>query len=74
LVTHSLADYESQAMQLATEPARIAGLKQRLASNRDTHSLFDTDRFTRNLEAAYLAMWERTQRGQAPEGFAVPAP
>ena len=71
LVTYSLADYESLAMQLATEPARIAGLKQRLTRNRDTHPLFDTNRFTRNLEAAYLAMWERTQRGQAPSDFAV---
>jgi protein O-GlcNAc transferase len=35
--------------------------------------LFDTARFTANLEAAYRAMWERHQRGLPPESFAVAA-
>ena len=34
-------------------------------------ALFDTTRFTRNLEAAYIAMWERQQRGEPPSSFAV---
>jgi len=38
-----------------------------------THPLFDTDRFRRHLEAAYVTMWERVQRGEPPEGFAVQA-
>jgi hypothetical protein len=33
--------------------------------------LFDTARFTRNLEMAFLAMWERQQRGEAPTSFAI---
>jgi len=28
-------------------------------------------RFTRNLEAAYVTMWERQQRGERPRTFAV---
>jgi hypothetical protein len=28
-------------------------------------------RFTRNLETAYKAVWERSQRGDPPAGFAV---
>jgi protein O-GlcNAc transferase len=46
-------------------------LKAKLAKNRDTHPLFDTVRFTRNLEAAFTTMWERQRRGLAPENFAV---
>jgi predicted O-linked N-acetylglucosamine transferase (SPINDLY family) len=72
LVTHSLADYESLAMQLEAEPGRLSQLRQTLISNRDTHPLFDTKRFAHNLEAAYVGMWERTQRGLAPSAFAVP--
>ena len=41
--------------------------------NRETEPLFDTARFTRDLESAYTAMWERTQRGEPPESFAIDA-
>jgi protein O-GlcNAc transferase len=33
--------------------------------------LFDTDRFRRHLEAAYIEMWERSCRGDPPKAFDV---
>jgi predicted O-linked N-acetylglucosamine transferase (SPINDLY family) len=66
LVTQSLVDYEALALSLARDPARLGDLRQRLARNRDTHPLFDTDRFRRHIEAAYVRMWESWQRGEAP--------
>jgi len=33
--------------------------------------LFDTVRLTRNLEKAYVEMWARAERGEAPQHFAV---
>ena len=56
LVTTSLAEYEALALNLAREPAALAALKEKLARNRDTCALFDTERYTRNLEAAYETM------------------
>ena len=73
LVTTSLADYEALALALARDPAQLAALKSRLARNRATHPLFDTERFARHIEAAYTTMWQRQQRGDAPESFAVAA-
>jgi predicted O-linked N-acetylglucosamine transferase (SPINDLY family) len=73
LVTSSLAEYEARALELAHDPAQLAGLRHRLAVNRDGASLFDTDRFRRDLESAYETMWRRQQRGEAPAGFAVTA-
>jgi hypothetical protein len=35
--------------------------------------LVDTVRFARHIEAAYMTMWERWQRGERPASFAVPA-
>jgi len=35
--------------------------------------LFDTDRFRRHIEAAYVTMWEACQRGERPKSFAVNA-
>jgi len=71
LMTHSLADYEALALRLAREPDRLASLRQKLAAYRTTCPLFNTQRFTRHLEAAYATMWERSQRGETPQSFAV---
>ena len=73
LVTYSLAEYETLALKLAHDPRALAALKEKLRRNRDTEPLFDTARITRNLEAAYVSMWERHQRGGPPETFAVEA-
>jgi len=71
LVTTSVADYESLALALAREPARLQALRDRLAANRRSCALFDTARFCRHLEAAYVGMHERHCRGEAPAGFSV---
>jgi protein O-GlcNAc transferase len=59
LVTTSLEDYEALALRLAREPSSLAAVKDKLARNRETQPLFDTARFTRHIEAAYITMWER---------------
>jgi protein O-GlcNAc transferase len=71
LITTSLRDYEALASKLASDPAYLRRLRERLAQNRTTHPLFDTGRFTRHIEAAYTTMWQRYQRGEAPKSFAV---
>ncbi len=62
LVTHSLEDYEALALKLAHNPAALAALRERLAHNKTTFPLFDTARTTRQIEAAYTAMWQRYQK------------
>jgi predicted O-linked N-acetylglucosamine transferase (SPINDLY family) len=71
LITHSLPEYEALALELATNRKRLADIKSKLAQNRGTYPLFDTDRFRRHIEAAYTTMWERYQRGEPPASFAV---
>ena len=71
LIADSLDGYEARARELARNPAMLDSIKARLQRNRVTQRLFDTARFTRNLERAYLTMWERCQRGLPPQSFAV---
>jgi protein O-GlcNAc transferase len=71
LITTSLEDYEALALRLARDPALLGGIRDKLLRNRDTYPLFDTARFTRHLEAAYTTMWQRYQRGEPPQAFAV---
>jgi protein O-GlcNAc transferase len=74
LVTTSLDEYEALAFRLASEPERLGALKAKLVVHRRTHALFDTARFCRGIEAAYVTMLERHRRGEPPQGFAVAAP
>jgi predicted O-linked N-acetylglucosamine transferase (SPINDLY family) len=71
LIAETPSAYESLALDLAHNPAKLGGLKEKLRHNRETSPLFDTARFTRNLESAFTTMWDRTQRGLPPESFAV---
>jgi predicted O-linked N-acetylglucosamine transferase (SPINDLY family) len=73
LITSSLADYEALAFKLARDPALLSSLRQKLTRQRETCPLFNTERFTRHIEAAYTTMWERSQRGEPPQSFAVAA-
>jgi len=60
LIARDLAEYEALALKLAREPDTLAAIRNRLKSSRDRLALFDTARFTRNLEAAYAAMLGKT--------------
>jgi predicted O-linked N-acetylglucosamine transferase (SPINDLY family) len=71
LVTRSLVEYEALALRLATEPTLLASIRARLAQNQSTFPLFDCARFTKSLEAAYVHMWERSDRGEPPAAFSL---
>lgn len=72
LVTHSLSEYEALALRLATQPNELLRLRAHLQEVRSITPLFDTERFTCQLESAYVHMHERRLQGLPPEGFAVP--
>lgn len=71
LVCDTPESYEATALKLASDGTLRAELKNRLVRERGRFALFDTDRFRRNLEAAYVTMWERHCRGEAPTDFDV---
>jgi len=73
LVTERVEDYETLALKLAADAALRREMHARLARNRLSAPLFDTERFTRNLEAAYAAMWEICRNGEAPRHIEVRA-
>jgi predicted O-linked N-acetylglucosamine transferase (SPINDLY family) len=58
LIVPDFAAYESLALKLARDPAALKAIRGKLAG-KSRMPLFDTARFTRHLETAYLAMLER---------------
>jgi predicted O-linked N-acetylglucosamine transferase (SPINDLY family) len=59
LITSTQEEYEALAIDLALSPNKLADIKLKLAKNRLTAPLFDTPLFTKNLESAYIKMYER---------------
>ncbi len=72
LVAPDVDAYESLALALAASPERLADLRRRLQAQRTRTPLFDTPRYTRQLEAAFEAMWTRHEQGLAPTNIALP--
>jgi predicted O-linked N-acetylglucosamine transferase (SPINDLY family) len=71
LVTETRTDYEALAIELAKDPAKLKKIKEKLQHNRLTTPLFDTARFTKNIEAAYSQMFERYQADLMPANIEV---
>ncbi len=67
LIATTPRQYEDTAVALASEPHRLAFLKDRLHRNRLSKPLFDTELFTRHLENGYRRIYERSQQGLGPE-------
>jgi predicted O-linked N-acetylglucosamine transferase (SPINDLY family) len=71
LITHTPKEYEALAIDLATHPEKLKVIKDKLADNLSTAPLFDTKRFTKNIESAYTQMYERSQQGLEPDHIYV---
>ena len=71
LITTTTQAYERLATDLATNPEKLAAIKHKLAGNRLTSPLFDTELFTHHIEAAYSLMYERHQANLAPDHIYV---
>jgi predicted O-linked N-acetylglucosamine transferase (SPINDLY family) len=71
LITDNHHDYEALAIKLASDVRLLLELRAKLARNRSTQPLFDTDRFRRHIESAYLTMWEIWQAGEPPRAIVV---
>jgi predicted O-linked N-acetylglucosamine transferase (SPINDLY family) len=71
LVTYDLVDYEKLALELATRPMALGSVRKKLSHNLLAAPLFDTDRYRKNIEAAYQAMMDIHRRGEGARSIAV---
>jgi predicted O-linked N-acetylglucosamine transferase (SPINDLY family) len=71
LITTTQEQYESLAIELATNPEKLKIIKDKLVDNLPTAPLYDTPLFARHLESAYLTMYDRYQNGLDPDHIYV---
>ena len=57
LITHTPDAYFDLALDLALDPKKRTMVRQKLAAQSEKSPLFDTQRFTRDLEQLYQRMW-----------------
>lgn len=74
LVVETTEAYEELALDFALNPEKLFRIKQKLEKSRFEAPLFDTPRFTKNLETAYEAVWARHQAGMAPDHILLGGP
>ena len=64
LIANSHEDYYQVAYRLATQPAALQRVREKLRQSLATTDLYDGAAFARKLEAAYEAMWQNYQQGE----------
>ena len=67
LIARDNHDYLAIARELATNPELLQRTKARVWQLRTQSPLFDSARYTKNLEKLYRAMWRRKAMGLLPE-------
>ena len=72
LITQNEEDYEVLILELATNPKKLAKIKDTLATNRLTQPLFNTELYTKHLENGYLQAYEYYFQGNLPQTIIVP--
>jgi predicted O-linked N-acetylglucosamine transferase (SPINDLY family) len=73
LIAPDLEGYERLALKLASDGKALGAIRKKLAANRLTTPLFDTDLFARHLESAYRIVWQRHLDGLPPAPVKVPS-
>ncbi len=63
LITNNEDDYENKALFLASNRNELVRIKKVLGKQNPHHPLFNSQTYTRNLEKAYLSVYERYCEG-----------
>jgi predicted O-linked N-acetylglucosamine transferase (SPINDLY family) len=71
LIARDETDYCRLAIELGHSPAQRARLRAQLREGPEREQLFDARRCCAQLEAAYLAIWQRHRDGKPPNDLAI---
>jgi predicted O-linked N-acetylglucosamine transferase (SPINDLY family) len=66
LVKEDYEGYRQLAIELANDPSKLKELRSKLAANKKTEPLYNTEQFTKDIESLYSKMVERHKQGEKP--------
>ena len=67
LITSNKSEYEAKAIELGINSKKINSIKNNLAKNIDSTPLFNSGKFTKDLESIYSKMFERLVNRLEPD-------
>ena len=73
LITTNSHDYAELALSLAKDQGKLAAIRAKLETNRTSMPLFNSELFTRHIEAGFDLAYQRYVDGKAPEDIIVPS-
>lgn len=71
LITYSEREYEDLAVKLSNDNKKILEIKQRLAIEKRNTTLFNSQFYTKNIELAYLEIWNNFRKGLEPKNVYI---
>jgi protein O-GlcNAc transferase len=71
LITTDLDAYSDLALELARDKSKLDRVRKILDDHKNTAPLFDSSRYTRNIEKSFETMVEIMRAGEAPRPFVV---
>jgi len=71
LIAANIVDYESSAVELATNPSKLTDIRNKLLSNLRNSPLNNTKLYTQTLEKAYQSMYQQHQDKLIPENINI---
>ena len=71
LITFSKEEYEFNAIDLAKNPKRLKKIKNKLAKNLTSSTIYDSTLFAKHIESAYQIIYERSHQRLKPENIYV---
>ena len=71
LITTTKKEYEALALSLSTDSNKFTKIKKKLSEKKNSAALFDTEKYTKNLERAYVQAYQRYADGLPPAEFKV---
>ena len=66
-ITTNQDAYEALAIELATSPQKLDAIKSKLLNNLPSAPLYNTKLFTKHIESAYQAIYQRYLDDLCPE-------
>ena len=67
LIAKDLSEYERLVVDLATNKQALQKAKAKLSREKLSSTLFDTQQWVKNVEKAYLQMWQIYKKGDKPK-------
>ena len=71
MIAEDLRVYVERAVELANDRLQRQKLREKLIAGRETHALFDNDRYVRNLDKALAAVWDNHLAGEPPRRLEI---